>query len=63
MKDIKAKTLIKQLLDKNGETRLGGSYASLKANAFFEDLDWVYFFNLLVLFIKSIGFIVRKENK
>jgi cGMP-dependent protein kinase len=30
-----------QLLNKVPETRLGGSYASLKANAWFDDFDWV----------------------
>ncbi len=42
MKDINAKAVIKRLLDKNSEIRLGGSYAALKSHVFFQDLDWVY---------------------
>jgi len=29
------------LLNKTPEVRLGGSYAALKANAWFDGLDWV----------------------
>lgn len=45
--DKKAKTFMCQLLNKVPETRLGISYASLKANPFFSTLDWV--FSLLFL--------------
>lgn len=41
LKDIKAKRLIDQLLSKVAETRLGGSYASLKAHSWFDNFDWV----------------------
>lgn len=30
-----------QMLNKTPEIRLGGSYAALKANAWFDHLDWV----------------------
>jgi len=40
LKDRKAKNLIIQLLSKIPELRLGGSYAALKANAWFEHFDW-----------------------
>ena len=41
LKDKKAKKLMDQLLNKVPEIRLGGSYATLKANAWFENFDWV----------------------
>ena len=41
LKDKKAKKLMDQLLNKVPEIRLGGSYAALKANAWFENFDWV----------------------
>ena len=47
LKDNNAKVFIRQLLDKNPEARLGGSYASLKAHAFFEDFDWVFCFKIM----------------
>ncbi|CAD8110985.1 unnamed protein product [Paramecium sonneborni] len=40
MKDKKAKKLIDQLLSKTPEVRLGGSYAALKANNWFDKFDW-----------------------
>ena len=40
-RDKKGKKLIDQLLSKIPETRLGGSYASLKAHNWFQDFDWV----------------------
>ncbi|CAK90363.1 unnamed protein product (macronuclear) [Paramecium tetraurelia] len=40
MKDKKAKKLIEQLLSKTPEVRLGGSYAALKANNWFDKFDW-----------------------
>ena len=39
LKDKKAKKLMDQLLNKVPEIRLGGSYATLKANAWFENFD------------------------
>lgn len=41
VEDKKAKKLMEQLLHKVPEIRLGTSYASLKANPFFGNLDWV----------------------
>lgn len=35
-----AKKLIEQLLNRSADARLGGSYASLKAHAWFDNLDW-----------------------
>lgn len=46
LKDKKAKKLMDQLLNKVPEIRLGGSYATLKANAWFENFDWVRTFSL-----------------
>lgn len=43
LKDKKAKKLMDQLITKVPEIRLGGSYASLKANPWFENFDWVSF--------------------
>ena len=40
MKDRKAKKLMDQLINKVPEIRLGGSYASLKGNSWFDNLDW-----------------------
>ena len=48
MKDKNAKKIITQLLNTVPELRLGGSYASLKANIWFQKFDWViylYFVN------------------
>lgn len=41
LKDRKAKKFIEQLLSKTAEIRLGSSYASLKANSWFDQFDWV----------------------
>ena len=46
MKDPKINHLITILLNKNPESRLGGSYIALKKNAAFEGINWV----LLYLF-------------
>jgi len=40
LKDLRAKALMNQLLSKVPEVRLGGSFATLKANAWFEKFDW-----------------------
>ena len=42
LKDRKAKKLMDQLLNKTSEIRVGGSYAALKANSWFDHFDWVY---------------------
>ena len=38
-----AKQMIEQLLNRIPEARLGGSYATLKAQKWFEKFDWVVF--------------------
>lgn len=43
--EIKARNMINQLLNKIPESRLGGSYAALKANAFFDGINWVRIFS------------------
>jgi len=45
-----------QLLNKTPELRLGGSYAALKANAWFEKFDWVY----CTVFIFRMSFLIGK---
>ena len=39
--DLKAKSVIEQLLNKTPDLRLGGSYAALKNHQWFQDIDWV----------------------
>lgn len=41
VKDKGAKLLMTQLLSKVPELRLGSSFAALKANAWFNNFDWV----------------------
>lgn len=36
---------MRQLLSKESETRLGGSFAALKANEWFDDFDWDKLYN------------------
>ena len=43
LKDKKSRRLMDQLVNKVPEVRLGGSFASLKANPWFETFDWVKF--------------------
>lgn len=43
-KDKKSQKFIEQLLNKIPDLRLGGSYISLKANPWFDKLDWVFYF-------------------
>eukprot|EP00828_Plagiopyla_frontata_P043709 TRINITY_DN6927_c0_g1_i1.p2 TRINITY_DN6927_c0_g1~~TRINITY_DN6927_c0_g1_i1.p2 ORF type:complete len:136 (+),score=23.62 TRINITY_DN6927_c0_g1_i1:699-1106(+) len=38
--DRKARKLMDQLINKVPEVRLSGSYAALKGNAWFDDIDW-----------------------
>jgi cGMP-dependent protein kinase len=40
MKDPVSNTFISQLLSKNPDSRLGGSYTDLKKHAFFNGFDW-----------------------
>ena len=41
VRDSKARRMMNQLLSKVAETRLGSSFASLKAHPWFDDFDWV----------------------
>jgi cGMP-dependent protein kinase len=41
LREKKAKKLIDQLLSKVPDLRMGGSFSSLKAHAWFSDFDWV----------------------
>ncbi|KRX11142.1 Protein kinase-like domain [Pseudocohnilembus persalinus] len=45
MKDKKGRRFIEQLLSKVPELRLGGSYAALKANPWFDTFDWDKLYN------------------
>jgi hypothetical protein len=38
--DIKAKSLIEQMLQKRAETRINRGFAALKASPFFDGFDW-----------------------
>lgn len=40
LKDKLSKKLMRQLLDKQPQMRLGGSFAALKANKWFDTFDW-----------------------
>lgn len=48
MKDEKINALITLLLNKNPESRLGGSFANLKKHTAFEKISWVliYLFSM-----------------
>lgn len=48
LKDRRAKKLMDQVLSKTPELRLGSSYASLKANPWFDHLDWVPNLNYII---------------
>jgi cGMP-dependent protein kinase len=39
-KDSRSKKMINQLLNKVSDIRLGGSFSALKANPWFEGIDW-----------------------
>ena len=49
LKDTKAKKLMEQMINKVPELRLGGSFASLKANPWFHEFDWVMTFFLKLI--------------
>ena len=49
-----------QLLNKVPEIRLGGSYAALKANAWFENFDWVFIYKIINYFKDKL---LEKELK
>lgn len=55
-KDKKTRAMIEQLLSLTPELRTGGSFAALKANQWFDNLDWVTSFNFCLFFkIKILG--------
>ena len=41
VKDLESRKIMTQLINKQPEVRLGGSYAALKAHPWFENFDWV----------------------
>lgn len=43
LKDLHAKRLMNQLLNKNPEVRLGGSFMNLKSDPWFASFDWVLY--------------------
>lgn len=43
MKDDKVNALISLLLNKNADSRLGGSFANLKKHKAFEKIPWVLY--------------------
>ena len=45
MKDLVSNSFISQLLSKNPDSRLGGSYTDLKKHAFFNGFDWYQLIN------------------
>lgn len=47
MNDKNTNAFITQLLNKNSEARLGGSYSVLKNHPFFQGIDWVKIHNNL----------------
>lgn len=56
MKDQTANSFITQLLNKNPELRLGGSYNALKRHPFLSSIDWV-------IFHYNLERLTRKENQ
>jgi hypothetical protein len=46
MKEDKINSLISLLLNKNPESRLGGSFVNLKKHKAFEKIPWVHLFLL-----------------
>jgi hypothetical protein len=40
MKDPNSNSFISQLLSKNADSRLGGSFSDLKKHSFFNNFDW-----------------------
>ncbi len=55
MKDQKALSMMKRLLNQQPEKRLGGSYANLKTHKWFRHFDFVYFLKLFVYEILRIN--------
>jgi cGMP-dependent protein kinase len=45
MRDPVSNSFISQLLSKNPDSRLGGSYSDLKKHLFFQGFDWHHLMN------------------
>ena len=45
MRDPISNSFISQLLSKNADSRLGGSYSDLKKHVFFQGFDWQQLIN------------------
>lgn len=50
LRDLHAKRLMNQLLSKNPEVRLGGSFMNLKSDPWFSSFDWV-FLSILIIYL------------
>lgn len=63
-KDKKSQKFIEQLLNKIPDLRLGGSYVNLKANPWFDKLDWVILFNFIekTYFFFRINYYIMRSN-
>ena len=59
LKDLKAKTLMTQLLNKLAEARSGGSFAALKANPWFENFDWVCLSGILKIMYDRMVYMIK----
>ena len=51
MRDEKIKKFINRLMNKIPEARLGGSFASVKADPYFDNFDWVLLFIIIIFLI------------
>ena len=67
MSDLKARNLISQLLNKSPDARLGGSFATLKNNEFFQGFDWTNLLNKKIdppfFPLEGVDFVSDKELK
>ena len=61
------RAFIKQLLNKVPESRLGGSFVSLKSHKLFEDMDWVFTYystlSRILCFIKKCSLLIFHLRK
>ena len=62
IKDQVVKTFLRQLLDRNPEGRLKGSFAALKTHEFFNEFDWV-FHKIIINNFLLLGRFVRKTHE
>jgi cGMP-dependent protein kinase len=61
-KDKKTKAIIEQLLSTTPELRMGGSFAALKANEWFDNFDWVFIFPSSSIKIQIIRIDYMRKN-